>query len=186
MTARKTIMRRFRIDEISGVDSPCNEHARSVIFKRASPATEPGLESSQVPDGDHWRAKREAAGIVVRLLEEKFSREEVAAVDQKIAGLGMLSASVGGGGAGLSALASDFTGNFGEKGGLVLMADRYGIDRKLLRGVTESLLEFIEANGAPAAATPRRPRSRRRPAARRRRRGPPAPRRARRTKAPRR
>jgi hypothetical protein len=95
---------------------------------------------------------REAAGIVVRLLEEKFGQEEVAAVDQKIAGLSMLSASVGGGGAGLSAIASDFTGNFGEKGGLVLMADRYGIDRNLLRGVTESLLEFIEANGAPAAA----------------------------------
>jgi hypothetical protein len=95
---------------------------------------------------------REVAGIVVRLLEEKLGTETVAAVDQKVAGLSMLSASVGGGGAGLSALGSGFTGNFGEKGGLILMADRYDIDRQLLRGVSEGLLHYIETNGAPTAA----------------------------------
>lgn len=76
MTARRNVMRKFRITEISGVDSPCNELARSVIFKRASPAPEPGLESIQAPDGDHWRAKREAALEALQSGAEKLAKAE--------------------------------------------------------------------------------------------------------------
>lgn len=76
MTARKNIMRRFRIDEISGVDSPCNEHARSVIFKRAAPRPEPGLESLQASSADHWSAKREAALQALQAGAERLAKAE--------------------------------------------------------------------------------------------------------------
>jgi hypothetical protein len=40
--ARRNIMRKFRIGEISGVDNPCQAHARAVIFKRGEPLAEEG------------------------------------------------------------------------------------------------------------------------------------------------
>lgn len=42
MAARKNIMRKFRIGEISGVDFPCQAPARAVIFKRGEPLAEEG------------------------------------------------------------------------------------------------------------------------------------------------
>lgn len=40
--ARRNIMRKFRIGEISGVDYPCQAHARAVIFKRGEPLADEG------------------------------------------------------------------------------------------------------------------------------------------------
>ena len=42
MGARRNIMRKFRIGEISGVDWPCQAPARAVIFKRGEPLAEEG------------------------------------------------------------------------------------------------------------------------------------------------
>lgn len=42
MAARKNIMRKFRIGEISGVDFPCQAPARAVIFKRGESLAEDG------------------------------------------------------------------------------------------------------------------------------------------------
>lgn len=54
-------MRRFRIDEISGVDWPCQSAAKAVIFKRGSPPQEPGLEGAQQPAATDWTNRRTTA-----------------------------------------------------------------------------------------------------------------------------
>lgn len=74
--ARKNIMRKFVIGEISAVDVPCQEHARSVIFKRASPPPEPGLESIQAPNGDDWSKRRAAALQALQSGAEKLAKAE--------------------------------------------------------------------------------------------------------------
>jgi len=73
---RKNIMRRFRISEISGVDNPCQTPALAVIFKRASPASEPGLESIQAPDGDDWSKRRTTALQSLQKLAEDRAAEK--------------------------------------------------------------------------------------------------------------
>jgi hypothetical protein len=70
MTARRNIMRKFRITEISGVDSPCQAPARAVIFKRASPAPEPVLEPAQAREAGDWSKSRETALQALQKLAE--------------------------------------------------------------------------------------------------------------------
>lgn len=70
MTTRRNIMRKFRIEEISGVDVPCQTHARAVIFKRGSPSQEPRLEGIEEPDGQDWRKRRENALRALQKLAE--------------------------------------------------------------------------------------------------------------------
>lgn len=76
MTARKNIMRKFRISEISGVDNPCQTPALAVIFKRGDPAPEPMLESLQTPDGDDWSKRRAAALQALQSGAEKLAKAE--------------------------------------------------------------------------------------------------------------
>ena len=66
MTARRNIMRKFTISEISGVDSPCQAPARAVIFKRGAPAAEPVLKS----EGESWSDRRETALKALQKLAE--------------------------------------------------------------------------------------------------------------------
>ncbi len=51
MTKKRTIMRAFKIDEISGVDKPAQEHARMIICKRADPKTNNPKENN-MPNKD--------------------------------------------------------------------------------------------------------------------------------------
>ena len=72
MTARRNIMRKFRIGEISGVDHPCQALARAVIFKRSPPASELALKATLAPDGADW-SKRQATALqtLQKLAEER-------------------------------------------------------------------------------------------------------------------
>ena len=71
MTARRNIMRKFVIGEISAVDVPCQEHARAVIFKRGSPPQEPRLERIEAPEGCDWSKSRETALQALQKLAEE-------------------------------------------------------------------------------------------------------------------
>jgi hypothetical protein len=74
--SRRNIMRRFRIDEISAVDQPCNSKCEVAIFKRASPAPEPGLAAVQTPAATDWRARREAALQALQKGAEELAKAE--------------------------------------------------------------------------------------------------------------
>lgn len=76
MTARRNIMRKFVIGEISAVDVPCQEHARAVIFKRDSPPQEPRLERIEAPAGDDWSKRRETALQALQAGAEALSKAE--------------------------------------------------------------------------------------------------------------
>ncbi len=43
------------------MDSPCNGLARTALFKRASPAPEPGLGALQAPAVTDWSTRRSSA-----------------------------------------------------------------------------------------------------------------------------
>ena len=70
MTARRNIMRKFVIGEISAVDVPCQTHARAVIFKRGSPPPEHRQKGIEEPDGGDWRKRRETALQALQKLAE--------------------------------------------------------------------------------------------------------------------
>jgi len=61
MTARRNIMRKFVIGEISAVDVPCQTHARAVIFKRGSSPPEQRQEGIEEPEGGDWSKRRATA-----------------------------------------------------------------------------------------------------------------------------
>ncbi len=76
MTARRNIMRKFVIGEISAVDVPCQEHARAVIFKRGSAPLEERLESFGKVCVTDWSAERASAlQALQKLAEERAAAE---------------------------------------------------------------------------------------------------------------
>lgn len=76
MTARKNVMRRFTIGEISAVDVPANARCEAVIFKRGSPPPEPGLEGGQPPAATDWSKRRLVALQALQSGAEKLARAE--------------------------------------------------------------------------------------------------------------
>lgn len=77
MAKRKTIMKEFRIDEISAVDRPAQEGARAVIMKRAAPQAD---DSAENDDDEDLEDPEEEAGETP---EEEKNEELADAKDKK-------------------------------------------------------------------------------------------------------
>jgi hypothetical protein len=76
MTARRNVMRKFTIGEISAVDVPCQTHARAVIFKRGAAPAEPGQGPASRPAGEHWSKSRETALQALQAGAEALAKAE--------------------------------------------------------------------------------------------------------------